>query len=306
VPLDEVSLDRLLARIGLDRRPPADAGGLRAVHRAFVASVPYEALAIQLGETAPLDPGRLVARMLDGGRGGYCFEMNTVLFELLEALGFRVERRQGIVGVRDAAAPGEPTNHLALVVDAGGGERFLADAGLGEGPLLPLPLREGEIRSGPLAWHLERDGDGWWVAQHEWGSVPGFRFADAPSDLAAFAPHHERLSTEPDSSFVQTLVVQQPREDHIVTLRARTLSADGPGRRARDVLPDAAAFAAALRDAFGIDPAVLGDQRLRRLWAQACLQHEAFVARRGGRPGGRCTLEPSRPPGCASDPAPAS
>lgn len=273
--------DRLLARIGLSVPPPADADGLRTVHRAFLTSVPYEDLAVQLGETAPLDPDGLVARVLRGGRGGYCFEANTVLLALLEALGFAVERRQGIVGPRESRAEAKATNHMALVVDAGG-RRFLADAGLGEGPLDPLPLRAGRYAAGPLHWTLERDGDGWWFEQHAWGSVPGFWFADAPSGLAAFQPHHERLSTWPESSFVQTLVVQRPCREHIVTLRARTLSVDGPGVRRRDVLPDAAAFATTLRSVFGIDPGALGRERLGRLWARAVQQHDAHVARQLG------------------------
>jgi hypothetical protein len=78
---------------------------------------------------------------------------------------------------------------------------------------------------------------------------------------------------------VQTLVVQRPYDDRIVTLRARTLSVDGPGRREREVLPDADAFAAALRDPMGIDPATLGPERVARLWELACAQHKAFIAR---------------------------
>src|SRR5664280_2032353 len=124
--LDDITRDRLLRRIGLTGRPAADAAGLRVVHRAFVSHVPYEDLAVQLGESEPLDPLALVQRVLRGGRGGYCFEANTVLQSLLEALGFAVERRQGIVGARDAHAAGAPTNHLALVVDTPDAGPFIA------------------------------------------------------------------------------------------------------------------------------------------------------------------------------------
>jgi N-hydroxyarylamine O-acetyltransferase len=75
-------------------------------------------------------------------------------------------------------------------------------------------------------------------------------------------------------------VAQRPARDRIVTLRARTLSVDGPGIRRRDVLPGAAALAGTLRDAFGIDPAVLGPDRLGRLWARAVRQHDQHLAAR--------------------------
>ena len=102
--------------------------------------MPYEDLAVQLGETGPLDRVVLAERVLRDGRGGYCFELNTLFAALLRGLGFDVAHHQAVVG-------GEgPTNHMALVVDIDGAP-WLADAGFGEGFLEPLPLREGRIGS---------------------------------------------------------------------------------------------------------------------------------------------------------------
>jgi len=99
-------LDALLARIGLDQPPDADEKGLRMLHRAYLEHVPYEAIAVQLGETGPLDERELAARVLANGRGGYCFELNTLLAALLRACGFSVTHHQAVVG-------GEgPTNHM--------------------------------------------------------------------------------------------------------------------------------------------------------------------------------------------------
>jgi N-hydroxyarylamine O-acetyltransferase len=285
---DAATIDELLARIGVGARPAEpDAAALRTVHRAFLSHIAYDGLTAQLGEHAPLDPDALVQRTLRTGRGGYCFEINTIMLTLLDGLGFAVERREALVDAREARAGGAPTNHLALVVATAGGERFLCDAGWGEGPLEPVPLRTGAHEQGPLRWTIERDDDGdgpggdggWWVTQHAWGSTPGFRFGDAPVGLEAFAPHHLRLATSPDSGFVKTLVVQQPHEDHVVTLRARTLTRKGPAHDTRDVVDDEAAFADTLRRVFGIDPDALGAGRVARLWAGACAQHEAFVSR---------------------------
>jgi N-hydroxyarylamine O-acetyltransferase len=157
--------------------------------------------------------------------------------------------------------------------------RFLADAGLGEGPLDPVALIDGSQTAGPLPWTVEELADGGFrLGQHPYGSVAGFSFLGRPAELADFDPHHRRLATSPESSFVQTLVVQQPDADRIVTLRARTLAVDGPGVRTRLVLEDAGAFAATLRDTFGIDPDALGTGRLTRLWSRASAQHERHVS----------------------------
>jgi N-hydroxyarylamine O-acetyltransferase len=275
-------IDELLRHIGIDHRPDADAEGLARVHRAFVSTLAYDGLTAQLGEHRPIDPMGLVERSLTTGRGGYCFEINTVLLTLLREIGFEVERREAVVDEREAFGAGAPTNHLALVARTPDGARWLCDAGWGEGPLEPLELVEGRVERGPLWWSLERepDGSGWWVTQHEWGGTPGFHMGDEAVPLSTFAPHHQRLANDPDSNFVRTLVVQQPGVDRVTTLRARTLNVKGPCETPDDVvLESEAELAATLERVFGIDAAALGAERTARLWAAACAQHEAYLRR---------------------------
>jgi N-hydroxyarylamine O-acetyltransferase len=263
-------MEDLLTRIGLSRMPGADVDGLHALHRAYLGRVPYEDLAVQLGETGPLDEAVLAARVCRDGRGGYCFELNTVLAALLRGCGFVVTHHQAVVD-------GEgPTNHMALLVHLDG-ERWLADAGLGEGFVDPLPFREGAHEIGPFTYTLAReDGGSWWMGQHEWGSVNGFRMTEEESPVSAFEVHHRRLATDPESSFVQTLVVQSARPDRIVTLRSRTLSSVGPAADEKRVVADRDEFAAVLLDVFGI---ALRGERLTRVWELAVAQHEAFLTR---------------------------
>lgn len=256
-------LDRLLQRVGANR-----SASLAALHRAYVSSIPFDDLTIQLGEQGPLDLDAVAARLLrPGGRGGYCFEINGVLAWMLEQLGFGVERQRAIVGPRDVEAP---INHLALVIDGA----WIAEAGYGEGPLEPLPLRAGRHDG----WLIEPTPEGgWWIGdERPWSSGGGFTILPGVVGMDAFVEPHTRLSTSPDSSFVQTLVVQQPYDDHTRTLRARTFSVRGSGRDERRVLEDVADLDATLREAFGI---ALDAAQVARLWDAACAQHEAFLSR---------------------------
>jgi N-hydroxyarylamine O-acetyltransferase len=262
-------IDALLSRLGFSTPPPATVEGFVALHRAYLERVPYEDLAVQLGETGPLDETLLAARLLADGRGGYCFELNTVLAMLLRGVGFSVEHHHAVVGGAG------PTNHMALIATVED-ELWLADAGLGEGFLEPLPFREGSYDIGPFTYTLALEPEGtWWMGQHAWGSFNGFRMQPAPCAVADFEPHHRRLATDPDSSFVKTLVVQKPLADRIVTLRARTLSSVGPSVDTKHVVADLDEFAATLRDVFGI---TVSGNRLERLWIHAVAQHESFVA----------------------------
>ncbi len=270
-------LDALLNRIGLPAPPPPTPEGLREVHRAYLSTVPYEDLAIHLGEQrSPVDPDHVLQRVLRNGRGGYCFELNGLLANLLEDLGFAVDRRRSVVGDRDAHD--RPVNHLVLIVTAGG-ERWLCDAGYGEAWLDPLRLAEGTQHQPPFHWTLSHEGDdGWWLQDHEWTSNEGFRILPGTVTLDAFADAHTRLSTDPDSSFVQNIVIQQPRADRILTVRGRTFSDVGPHGKNTRVLADAHDFRRTLHDTFGI---TLTDDEVSRLWSSACLQHDRWVQRQG-------------------------
>ena len=181
-------IDTLLSRIGLRSLPAADVDGLHTLHRAYLETVPYEDLAVQLEETGPLDFPLLASRVASG-RGGYCFELNTVLAGLLRACGFEVTHHQAVVGGDG------PTNHMVLLVQIGG-DTWIADAGLGEGFLDPLPLREGSYEIGPFTWSLTSESAGtWWLTHHEWGSFSGFRMSpDARKRVRPLALVHAVLA----------------------------------------------------------------------------------------------------------------
>jgi N-hydroxyarylamine O-acetyltransferase len=267
-------LDALLNRIGLPAPPPPTLDGLQTLHRAYVSAIPYEDLAIQLRVYRPLDVDALADRILTGGRGGYCFELNSVLAWMLEQCGFDVHRHQGMVGVRAHLDPPAPVNHLALSVHLDG-QVLLADAGLGEGQIDATPLAAGTY-GGPLTMTVEpEDGGGWFLVHHPWGAFEGVRVAAPVVELDAFQPHHRRLATDPGSKFVNTLIVQRPYRDRIETLRSRTLTVRGPEVDERRVLADADDLAETLDDRFGIDPSALGEAAIAQLWERADEQHEA-------------------------------
>ena len=54
----DLQLERYLARLGIARRPPTTLEGLREVHRAHVARIPYDNLSIMLGRPERGSRGR--------------------------------------------------------------------------------------------------------------------------------------------------------------------------------------------------------------------------------------------------------
>lgn len=275
---DSSQLAAYLKRVGISapRRPTLHA--LRRVHRAHVAAMPYENLDIQLGRPIRLDADALFAKLVAGGRGGYCYEQNGVLAHALEALGFDVRRVLGGVA-RETEGDGNWWNHMPLVARFGGGDEYLADAGIGTGFRDPLPIRNGSCRVGVFNFGMWNLADGLWRCSID-PRVTNltFDFTLGAREVGEFAAKCEELSTSPESPFVKTLTVQRPRETDMWGLRARTFTVYDPklpdGKTAR-VLADRAEFADLLRGPFNL---TLSDTEIATLWAKAVEQHERKLA----------------------------
>jgi N-hydroxyarylamine O-acetyltransferase len=264
-----------LSRIGHAGPVRADSGTLAALHRAHLAAVPYENLGIQLGRVPTLTRGALLHRVVDERRGGFCFELNGAFGLLLIELGFRVRFvRAAVNRLRDGESAWG--NHLALLVDTERGP-MLADVGFGDGFLAPLPLVIGSHRQPPFEFQLRRDLTGvWHLVHHQAGIAPGFEFRTDPLALADFAPRCTQLASDPASSYVRTLTVQQPRADHALALRARSLTRSTLAGRDTRELTDVDEFAAVLADEFGLPP--LPPAELAELWRRAGEQQTAWAA----------------------------
>ncbi|MBY0421933.1 MAG: arylamine N-acetyltransferase, partial [Parvularculaceae bacterium] len=109
-------IERYLGRIGFAGAPAANLETLRAMHRGHALRIPYENLDVQLGRPVSRDPTRAFEKIVEGVRGGWCFEMNGVFSAALDAVGFRVRRLAGAV-MREMLGDDAIGNHLVILVD---------------------------------------------------------------------------------------------------------------------------------------------------------------------------------------------
>ena len=104
--------------------------------------MPFENLDVFHRRGVSTDVASSYAKVINRGRGGWCFELNGAFGWLLAELGFEVDRVSCQVWGDDGWGP--PLDHLALVVHLGG-ERWLADVGFGDCCLSPIRLVDGEV-----------------------------------------------------------------------------------------------------------------------------------------------------------------
>ena len=133
-----MNLDAYLDRIGYagPRTPTLET--LRAITRLHATTIPFENLSVLIDGPPDLELPALEAKLVDAGRGGYCYEQNGLLAAALVALGFEV---QGLSArVRYGVPPDvvTPRSHRLMRVETAEGTAF-ADVGFG-GLTLTAPV----------------------------------------------------------------------------------------------------------------------------------------------------------------------
>ena len=251
-PMDTATVQTYLNRIGLPHDLSPTVASLRRLHEAHLYAVPFENLSIHLGEPIELDVGLLVDKLVHQRRGGFCYELNGAFAELLEALGFGVERLGARV-VSDGR-PGSPFDHLALRVRAEDHTvPWLADVGFGRSFLQPLRLDDPTPQTDPHGtFTITPAADGDVDLFHD--GLWSYRLERRARDLADFGPTCWYMQTSPRSPFTRGPTCSLPRRDGSrVTLADHALiETAADGTRTETELRDDAVLAA-YRTHFGIE-----------------------------------------------------
>jgi N-hydroxyarylamine O-acetyltransferase len=124
------SLDAYFDRIGYGGSTAPTLATLHALTNAHARAIPFENLDVLLGRPISLAPEALFQKLVRDGRGGYCFEQNGVLLEVLGALGFDVAPVSARVRLERPRDFLPPRTHVFLHVTLEG-ERWLTDVGVG-------------------------------------------------------------------------------------------------------------------------------------------------------------------------------
>jgi N-hydroxyarylamine O-acetyltransferase len=249
-------LDAYFDRIGYAGPRAPTLAALRALSAAHARAIPFENLDVLLGRPIRLEPEALVEKLVHARRGGYCFEQNGLLLEVLTALGFQVAPLSARVRLQHPRAFTPPRTHLFLRVELEG-QSWLADVGVGSATLT-APIRlEPDVEQPTLhePRRLVREGGRWF---HQ------IRHGDAWSDVCEFTleemPPIDRelanwfTSAHPQSHFKNRLIAARAEPDgRRVTLLNRELklrAADGQAEARELASPEA--LLAVLAEHFGL------------------------------------------------------
>lgn len=245
---------------------------LQRLHRAHLFAIPYENLDVQLDRPVTIELEPIYEKIVNRGRGGWCYEMNGLLGWALGELGFKVHRGKGGV-MRVLRGDDAVGNHLVLPVTLADGT-VLADVGFGDGPIDPIRLVAGEFKAGLFTYRLEQLENEWWrLNNHSSGGAPSFDFNLAPVGEALLARQCEFLQKSEMSPFVQNLVCQRYTPERFTMLRGRVLRTFDGGPMQEHLIADEKEFMTVLSTVFGLDV-----PEAASLWPKICERHDAVFA----------------------------
>jgi N-hydroxyarylamine O-acetyltransferase len=266
-------LQHYFDRIGYrgERRPTL--ATLCALQHAHVTSVPFENLDVQLGRPLTIDAEAAYEKIVNRGRGGWCYEQNSLFGWALSEVGFKVTRLAAAV-MRQDRGDASRANHLCLLVNcADTTGNYLADVGFGGSMIKPVRLEQSEHTQPPFRLGLKRLSDRYWRFWEDLGrGAFSFDFIEKPASEVALAEKCDFLQNDPSSGFVLNLVVQLRSPLQHMSLRGRVLSIATVSGTESQTLGSGNEIVATLAERFHLDMPEAAD-----LWPKIVARHEALL-----------------------------
>jgi len=219
-----VDLGAYFDRIGYSGPAEPTLAVLRALQELHPAAIPFEAIDVLLDRGIDISPAAVDAKLINGSRGGYCYEQNGLFARALKAIGFDVESLASHVRwMSEPGTPLPPLTHRVLRVTIDG-VPWLADVGFGScvptAPLRmdindPQPTQHETFRIVPMGPQRLVQA----LVEGEW--KPVYSIAAEPWLESQYEMANWYTSTHPASHFRHRLIVTR------TTPEARHILADG-------------------------------------------------------------------------------
>ncbi len=177
----------------------------------------FNNISVLLGETPDLDLEAITEKVVKTGRGGYCFEHNKLMFELLKHYGYNVKMSLAkVINNQDVQVP--RTHRVSIV--SYNGEKYLVDVGFGYiCPRTPLKLLDKANESDPYQALSNGDGSYTLSIKTPRGFFKLYTFDFADYDDADCMMGNFYSANYKDAVFTNNLVVSRITQEVTYSLR---------------------------------------------------------------------------------------
>ncbi|MEO1625354.1 MAG: arylamine N-acetyltransferase [Bacteroidota bacterium] len=227
---------------------------LRRLQWQHLHHVPFENLDIHYQRPIQLDTAALYNKIVLQRRGGFCYELNGLFYQLLSQLGFEVKMISARIYSDSKQKYGAEFDHMALILRFEEGE-YLADVGFGKFIFHPMPFVLDQAHHDPGGTFVIRQHDEQYlrIDKLEGENVipvslltPEARKMEDYQEMCLFQQF------DPDSHFVKRKMISLPIEGGRLSLTSDSLKITRGQEVEESSIADQAAFEAALWKHFSI------------------------------------------------------
>ena len=222
--MDKTSISKYLKRINFINDPSVSKECLFELQKAHLLSVPFENLDIHNNKTIVLKYELLFDKVVKNKRGGFCYELNGLFFDLLTSIGFNAQLISGRVHNKQGSY-GEEFDHMAIIVTINQSE-YLVDVGFGKFTLEPLLLEQQNINTDALGdFCFTQFDQSYWLINEVIKSEyhPQYKFKKIKRNLSDFEDMCNFHQTSSLSHFTKSKLISILTTDGRTTLTNTTL-----------------------------------------------------------------------------------
>lgn len=192
---------------------------LKELQKQHLLNIPFENLDIHANRKIELDTEKIFEKIVLNRRGGFCYELNGLFFELLSEIGFSSKMISGRVFDKEKGY-GKEYDHLAIISTLGD-EEFLVDVGFGEFVFHPLKLVPDLLQKDERGdFIIERHTDDYLrvskLVNGEW--TPQYLFSTKPRAYLEFEGMCHYHQTSPHTHFTKNRFLGIPTAEGRITL----------------------------------------------------------------------------------------
>lgn len=243
-----------LNRINITSAPSPTLSSLRKIQYQHLLHIPFENLDIHYNNPIILQPDKLFDKVINNHRGGFCFELNGLLYELLTQLGFQAKRISARVH-QEGEEFSPDFDHLALIVTIKEID-WLVDVGFGDFAYAPLNISLRDPQQGPRGtFRIKEHEPGMLLVQHQdekgkW--IHDYIFSTAPQSLKAFNKRCHFHQTSEKSHFSKKKICSKATPEGRITVTDKELKIKRQNDTQKYNISDNKEFKQLIAEHFGI------------------------------------------------------
>ena len=197
---------------------------LKKLQKNHLLNIPFENLDIHFNVPIKLNIDQIYEKVVQNNRGGFCYELNGLFYELLRFLGFNAKRISARVYNKYNRYSPE-FDHFTIIVKIDNVD-YLTDVGFGEFIFEPLELQLGKIQNDERGrYSFDKYDDGYLRINKIEDGVhkPEFIFKNVARNLVEYKEMCEYHQSNPNSHFMKKRLISLPTINGRVTISGNSL-----------------------------------------------------------------------------------